>query len=99
MPATIRIASVSVFPRICLWLQAKEVNERLCTVMRLQDENAILGLLIKKIGMNLQKRFRMEQVRCVAGERYNSNTVEGTVGLRLKSLNLFEIFPPKMHLP
>ena len=29
----------------------------------------------------------------------NYNTVEGTVGCWLKSLNLFEIFHPKLHLP
>merc|ERR1719487_2191265 len=40
----------------------QEVNERLCTVLGLEDENAVLSVLIKKIGTNLQKRYHMESV-------------------------------------
>jgi exportin-7 len=40
----------------------QEVNERLCTVLGLEDENAVLSLLIQKIGTNLQKRFHLEPV-------------------------------------
>ena len=38
------------------------MNERLATVLGVQDENAILGLLITKLGKNLQFRCQFEQV-------------------------------------
>lgn len=40
----------------------QQVSERLATVLGLEDENAVLGLLIKKIGKNLQHRYRNESV-------------------------------------
>jgi len=40
----------------------QQVTERLATVLGLADENAVLGLLINKIGNNLQKRFALEPV-------------------------------------
>jgi exportin-7 len=40
----------------------QQVSERLATVLGLEDENAVLGLLIKKIGKNLQSRFTLEPV-------------------------------------
>lgn len=40
----------------------QQVNERLATVLGLEDENAVLGLLINKIGNNLQQRFQLEIV-------------------------------------
>jgi len=40
----------------------QQVNERLATVLGLADENAVLGLLINKIGNNLQHRYRLEPV-------------------------------------
>lgn len=40
----------------------QQVNERLATVLGLEDENAVLGLLINKIGNNLQQRFGLESV-------------------------------------
>lgn len=40
----------------------QQVNERLATVLGLEDENAVLTLLINKIGANLQKRCQMEMV-------------------------------------
>jgi len=40
----------------------QQVSERLATVLGLEDENAVLGLLINKIGNNLQKRYAIEPV-------------------------------------
>jgi exportin-7 len=40
----------------------QQVNERLATVLGLEDENAVLGLLINKIGNNLQQRYGLESV-------------------------------------
>merc|ERR1719253_1838008 len=40
----------------------QQVNERLANVLGLEDENAVLTLLINKIGLNLQKRYQLEQV-------------------------------------
>ncbi|CAL1143694.1 unnamed protein product, partial [Cladocopium goreaui] len=40
----------------------QQVNERLATVLGLEDENAVLGLLINKIGNNLQQRYQIESV-------------------------------------
>merc|ERR550514_890326 len=40
----------------------QQVNERLATVLGLEDENAVLGLLINKIGNNLQQRYTLEPV-------------------------------------
>merc|ERR1719197_1543656 len=40
----------------------QQVSERLATVLGLEDENAVLGLLINKIGNNLQRRFGAEMV-------------------------------------
>eukprot|EP00916_Digyalum_oweni_P027511 GHVL01045004.1.p1 GENE.GHVL01045004.1~~GHVL01045004.1.p1 ORF type:complete len:1087 (+),score=125.34 GHVL01045004.1:37-3297(+) len=40
----------------------QQVNERLATVLGLEDENAILGLVIQKIGKNLQQRASQDQV-------------------------------------
>merc|ERR1719238_2276098 len=40
----------------------QQVSERLCTVLGLEDENAVLGLLINKIGNNLQQRYGLEPV-------------------------------------
>jgi len=40
----------------------QQVSERLATVLGLEDENAVLGLLINKIGNNLQQRYGMESV-------------------------------------
>mmetsp|Transcript_24122 Transcript_24122/g.77650 ORF Transcript_24122/g.77650 Transcript_24122/m.77650 type:complete len:1092 (-) Transcript_24122:124-3399(-) len=40
----------------------QQVSERLATVLGLEDENAVLGLLINKIGNNLQQRFSLESV-------------------------------------
>ncbi|CEM08647.1 unnamed protein product [Vitrella brassicaformis CCMP3155] len=39
-----------------------EVTERLCTVLGLKDDDAVLGLLINKIGRNFQQRVHLEQV-------------------------------------
>lgn len=40
----------------------QQVSERLATVLGLEDENAVLGLLINKIGNNLQQRYGIESV-------------------------------------
>jgi len=40
----------------------QQVSERLATVLGLEDENAVLGLLINKIGNNLQQRYGLESV-------------------------------------
>jgi len=40
----------------------QQVSERLASVLGLQDENAILGLMIQKIGNNLQRRYALEPV-------------------------------------
>jgi len=40
----------------------QQVSERLATVLGLEDENAVLGLLINKIGNNLQQRYSLESV-------------------------------------
>uniref|UniRef100_A0A0K6S6Y1 Importin N-terminal domain-containing protein n=1 Tax=Chromera velia CCMP2878 TaxID=1169474 RepID=A0A0K6S6Y1_9ALVE len=40
----------------------REDKDRLCTVLGLQDEDAVLGLVIQKIGRNLQKRLDSEPV-------------------------------------
>lgn len=40
----------------------QQVSERLATVLGLEDENAVLGLLINKIGNNLQQRYGLEAV-------------------------------------
>eukprot|EP00927_Polykrikos_kofoidii_P043595 TRINITY_DN37677_c0_g1_i1.p1 TRINITY_DN37677_c0_g1~~TRINITY_DN37677_c0_g1_i1.p1 ORF type:complete len:1104 (+),score=161.54 TRINITY_DN37677_c0_g1_i1:42-3314(+) len=40
----------------------QQVSERLATVLGVADENGILGLLINKIGNNLQQRFSIEPV-------------------------------------
>eukprot|EP00928_Gymnodinium_smaydae_P007847 TRINITY_DN12809_c0_g1_i1.p1 TRINITY_DN12809_c0_g1~~TRINITY_DN12809_c0_g1_i1.p1 ORF type:complete len:1123 (-),score=189.53 TRINITY_DN12809_c0_g1_i1:90-3359(-) len=40
----------------------QQVSERLATVLGLEDENAVLGLLINKIGNNLQQRYALEPV-------------------------------------
>mmetsp|Transcript_47243 Transcript_47243/g.101123 ORF Transcript_47243/g.101123 Transcript_47243/m.101123 type:complete len:1094 (+) Transcript_47243:406-3687(+) len=39
-----------------------QVSERLATALGLEDENAMLGLLINKIGKNLQHRYSLEAV-------------------------------------
>jgi len=55
------------FRKVYIGEQAKQVvhqqvQERLATVLGLEDENAVLGLLINKIGNNLQKRYGLESV-------------------------------------
>lgn len=40
----------------------QQISESLATVLGLEDENAVLGLLINKIGNNLQRRYAMEPV-------------------------------------
>merc|ERR1719197_2022627 len=40
----------------------QQVSERLATVLGLEDENAVLGLLINKIGNNMQQRYGCESV-------------------------------------
>jgi exportin-7 len=40
----------------------QQVSERLATVLGLEDENVVLGLLINKIGNNLQQRYGHEAV-------------------------------------
>ncbi|KAF4673698.1 Exportin 7 [Perkinsus olseni] len=41
---------------------SRVVQERVCTVLGLKDEDAILGILIKKIVTNLQHRYTLEAV-------------------------------------
>jgi len=56
------------FRKVYIGEHAKQVastqafSERLCTVLGLEDDNAVLGLLINKIGNNLQQRFGLEAV-------------------------------------
>lgn len=55
------------FRKVYIGEQAKQVvqqqvSERLATVLGLEDENAVLGLLINKIGNNLQQRYGLESV-------------------------------------
>merc|ERR1719431_2430972 len=40
----------------------QQVNERLAAVLGLEDENAILGLIINKVGKNLQTRYQSDQI-------------------------------------
>merc|ERR1719197_419236 len=40
----------------------QQVSERLATVLGLEDEYAVLGLLINKIGNNMQQRYGLESV-------------------------------------
>jgi len=40
----------------------QQVNDGLAAVLGLEDENAILGLIINKIGKNLQQRYYLEQI-------------------------------------
>merc|ERR1719197_714023 len=40
----------------------QQVSERLATVLGLEDENQVLGLLINKIGNNMQQRYGLESV-------------------------------------
>eukprot|EP00927_Polykrikos_kofoidii_P004360 TRINITY_DN11721_c0_g1_i1.p1 TRINITY_DN11721_c0_g1~~TRINITY_DN11721_c0_g1_i1.p1 ORF type:complete len:1091 (-),score=216.08 TRINITY_DN11721_c0_g1_i1:82-3354(-) len=42
--------------------QQQQVTDRLASVLGLADENGVLGLLINKIGNNLQHRFHIESV-------------------------------------
>ncbi|KAF4742110.1 Exportin 7 [Perkinsus olseni] len=41
---------------------SRVVQERVCTVLGLKDEDAILGILVKKIVTNLQHRYTLEAV-------------------------------------
>eukprot|EP00397_Hematodinium_sp_SG-2012_P002865 GEMP01002873.1.p1 GENE.GEMP01002873.1~~GEMP01002873.1.p1 ORF type:complete len:1098 (+),score=232.07 GEMP01002873.1:197-3490(+) len=42
--------------------QQQQVAERLAAVLGLEDENAILGLIINKVGKDLQQRYRSDQI-------------------------------------